>query len=228
MISIAIPTYEMNGSGKFFIEKSLNFISNQTYREFEVVISDHSYGDDIKKICDNFTDLNINFIKNESDRGSSSSNLNNAIKNCRGEIIKFLMQDEFIFYENSLLDIKNAFDNEEVNWLVTGCVYGSDVNNILGSMSPYYSNDIVANVNNTIGSPSVLSIRNKDVELFNPDLIWVMDCEYYKRLFDKWGEPSIINDPKVFITQHKDQVTNLISREIKIKEQSYLKNKYHI
>ena len=97
MISIAIPTYEMNGRGPGFIEQSLNYISRQTYTDLEVVISDHSLNDEIKNICENFKSLDINYIKNETDRGSSSANLNNAIRNTKYDIIKFLMQDEFLY-----------------------------------------------------------------------------------------------------------------------------------
>jgi hypothetical protein len=53
-----------------------------------------------------------------------------------------------------------------------------------------------------------------------------MDCDYYKRLFDKWGEPFVIPDFKIFVNQHENQVTNIISNQRKIDEQYYLKNKY--
>jgi glycosyltransferase involved in cell wall biosynthesis len=226
MISIAIPTYEMNGVGHFFIEQSLTFIAKQTYKNFEIIISDHSLDKKIDEICVKFDNLNIKLIKNELNRGSSSSNLNNAIKYCNGEIIKFLMQDEYLYNENTLLDIKNVFDNKNINWVVTGCLYGNSIDNVKGKMIPHYSNDII-NTINTIGSPSVVSIRKtEDLEFFNPDLIWVMDCEYYKRLFDKWGQPFIIPEYKIFVTQHENQLTNIISSEKKNIEELYLKNKY--
>jgi hypothetical protein len=53
-----------------------------------------------------------------------------------------------------------------------------------------------------------------------------MDCEYYKRLFDKWGQPKIINDYKIFINHHQNQLTNIIKDEIKQKEHLFLKKKY--
>jgi glycosyltransferase involved in cell wall biosynthesis len=226
MISIAIPAYEMHGVGDAFIEKSLSFISSQTYKDFEVVISDHSLDEKIEKVCEKFDGLNIKLIKNDKDRGSSSANLNNAISHCKGDIIKFLMQDEYLYDENTLLGIKKSFDDPNVKWVVTGCLYGDNIHAIRGSMVPHYSNRIIDSVN-TIGSPSVVSVRNcEDLELFNVDLIWVMDCEYYKRLFDKWGEPFVIPDHKIFINQHKDQLTNLIPSGRKNSEQMYLKNRY--
>ncbi len=226
MISIAIPTYEMNGAGKFFLEKSLDLLLKQTYKNFEVVISDHSQNDEIEKLCLNFNNLDITYVKNDKNIGSSSANFNNAIKNCKYDIIKLLMQDDYIYDTNTLLDIKNYFNDEKLNWLITGCFYGSDINNPLGSMVPYY-NDAIHEGNNTIGSPSVVAIRKtSDLELFNPDLIWLMDCDYYKRLHNKWGNPAVISEHKIFINQHEDQLTNRITSDVKIQEAEFLRRQF--
>lgn len=222
MISITIPTYEMNGVGSFYINESLQYLEKQTFKIFEVVISDHSYNDDIKNICSKFNKLNIKYIKNEKNRGSSSANLNNAIINSKYNIIKFLMQDEYIINENALLDINNCFDDENVNWVATG-FFNGDIKN---KMIPFY-NDRIIYGNNTIGSPSIVSIRKtKDLCFFNPDLIWLMDCDYYKRLFDKWGNPTIIKDAKIFINHHPNQVTNIIDNNRKEKEHRLLEIMY--
>jgi glycosyltransferase involved in cell wall biosynthesis len=227
MISIAIPTYEMNGVGCIFLKKSLELISLQTFKDFEVVISDHSIDDSIKNICEEFKDsLKIIYLRNEVNRGSSSSNMNNAILNCKGEIIKFLFQDEYLYKTNCLEDIKNYFDNNGEYWLITGCSYGESPDQIIGNMIPRYEDKSIIQSINTIGSPSVVSIRNRDLELFGDNLLWIMDCDYYKRVFDRHGEPGVLADNKVFICQHKNQVSNLIDSGLKIKEENYLKNKY--
>jgi hypothetical protein len=226
MISITIPTYEMNGFGKNFIENSLTYITKQTFKEFEIVISDHSIDDEIKNVCLRFNNLDINYIKNENDKGSSSANLNNAILNSKYNIIKFLMQDEYLYDENTLLDIKNVFDDEKINWVVTGCIYGANPENPIGKMIPEYTDKIIEGYN-TIGSPSVVTIRKTNYnELFDPELIWLMDCDYYKRLYDKWGGPSIIPKYQIFINQHINQLTNIISNDIKKKENNLLIKKY--
>ena len=227
MISITIPTYEMGGVGHEFLENSLEFICNQTFKQFEVIISDHSKTDIIKNICLKFKLLDINYIKNNKNFGSSSANLNNAIQNSKYDIIKFLMQDEYIYEKNTLLDIKKTFDDKKINWVATGCLYGDNVQKPVGKMIPFY-NDRIIYGNNTIGSPSVVSIRKtNDLELFDPDLIWLMDCDYYKRLFDKWGNPTIIDDYKIFVNQHSNQVTNIIDNIRKEKEHKILEKRYY-
>ena len=228
LVSIAIPVYEMNSMGRHFLEISLKNIANQTYKDIQVVISDHSNNSEIEELCNLYSEeLNILYLKNIEKRGSSSANLNNAIKSCKGQIIKILMQDEFLHDNSSIEKIKNIFiGNKEAKWLVSGCIYGPNEFDIKGSMFPFYSNDIVNGIN-TIGSPSMLTIKNEDLEFFDDNLLWVMDCEYYKRMFDKFGDPIIVNEHHIFVAQHKDQVTSILSEEIKKKEVNYLNKKYN-
>ena len=49
--TIAIPTWEINGKGVEYLEYSLNIIAHQTFKDFDIVISDHSINDDIKNLC---------------------------------------------------------------------------------------------------------------------------------------------------------------------------------
>jgi hypothetical protein len=51
-LSVAIPCYEMSGKGVEFLEKSLKIIESQNidFSKIEIVISDHSINDDIKKM----------------------------------------------------------------------------------------------------------------------------------------------------------------------------------
>ena len=65
LVSICIPTYEMNGIGSSFLQKGLNSILRQTYKNIEVVISDHSQDDEIKNIVLSYDNkLNIKYIRN--------------------------------------------------------------------------------------------------------------------------------------------------------------------
>ena len=74
--SIAIPTYGYGGKGSEFLEFSFNKLKNQTFKNFEVVISDHSIDDTIKDICDKWSsDLDINYTRNEEGRGVISPTL---------------------------------------------------------------------------------------------------------------------------------------------------------
>jgi len=229
LVSIVIPTYEMLGDGLFFLDLSLKKIIEQTYKNIEVIISDHSTDTKLEQLTTDYANqLNIKYLKNNNNRGSSSANINNGIINCSGSIIKILMQDDYLYENTAIESIVNIFnENENINWLVTGCVYGGRNGVVRGSMFPYYTEDIILG-NNKIGSPSVLTIKNENPIYFNNDLIWMMDCDYYKKLYDRYGNPFILNSHQVFITQHEHQLTSLLSYERKNKEVELIKNTYKI
>ncbi len=60
MISVAIPAYESKGRAAEFARFQMESFVKQTYKDFEIVISDHSKDNVIKDICDEYKDrLNI-------------------------------------------------------------------------------------------------------------------------------------------------------------------------
>ena len=194
MLSIAIPTYESHGRSEEFARFQFEKFLKQTYKDFEVVISDHSKDDIIKNICEEYKDkLNILYVRNEDGRGLSSYNINNAMKHCRGEIIKFLWFDDFLWDEHSLQYTQEAF-NADTNWLVSACEHTrNDGRTFYRPFYPQYNHEIYLG-NNTISSPSVLSIRNTEDKIYFDDrLIWLVDVDYYKRLYNKYGFPKILN-----------------------------------
>lgn len=146
-------------------------------------------------------------------------NTNQVIQAAKGELIKILYQDDFFAHPNALQVIIDNFKDED-NWLVTACDHTTG--------KPHYPryNDNIHRGINTIGSPSVLTIRNRDPLLFEPQLNWVLDCDYYKRLYEKFGEPKIINSINVVIGIHEGQTTNRLSDEYKKSEIKYLIEKY--
>ena len=223
MISICIPTYEMKGLGVEYLEYSFNILYSQTYTNFEIIISDHSILNSIKDLCEQWSQiLNIQYFKNEYKRGISSANINNAIKHANGDIIKILFQDDFLYDEYSLEKQLECFKG---NWMVTACCHynGKEI------YKPYYPkyHDNIQYGENTISSPSVLMFKNKDVLEFDENLIWLMDTDYYKRLYNKFGLPSICNYITVVNREHDNQVSNtLATQNIKQQELNYIIKKY--
>lgn len=213
-ISVCIPVYGMK-NGLEFLKRSFTALEEQTFRDFEIVITDDSMDDKIRDFCKEWN-LPIRYVKNMHAKGMAG-NTNTAIQYAEGEIIKILFQDDCLFSKYSLEAIN---DNFKGGWLVTGCM------NTLGQEHFASYNDQIYTGLNTIGSPSVLAFENKEPLLFDERLSWVLDCDYYKRLHEKYGEPTILNEINVIIGVGDHQTTHLLPDETKEAEVKYLINKY--
>lgn len=225
--SIAIPTYEMKGYGVEFLQFNFNILNKQTFKDFEVVISDHSLNDDIKNLCEQWNDkLDIKYIKCDYGRGGLSPNTNNAMKHCSGEWIKILYQDDFLFNYTALETTKKHIEKSNKIWFASACQHSNDGKTAYRPFYPKWNNNIQYGIN-TISCPSVITIKNTENKLyFDDSLIWLMDVEYYKRMYDLYGEPEYINEITVVNRTWNESTSSTINNEIKIKEEKILKERY--
>lgn len=226
-ISICIPTYEMRGKGADFLNHSFKKLHEQTYKNFNIIISDHSESTMIEDLCNVWKEkLNIKYFINNNKRGNSSSNLNNCINLANNKIIKILFQDDFLFDENSLQVQLNKFIENNAEWLVTASFHTKDCVNFTQPYYPRYNNNIQYG-DNTISSPSVLMFKKTNTIQFDENLIWLMDCDFYKRMFDAYGLPVICDNITVVNREHPDQITKIIVNDaVKTKEHIYILKKY--
>jgi len=226
--SIAIPTYEMGGYGEEFLTNSLSILSKQTFKDFEVIVSDHSQNDIIKDLCDRWSEiLEIKYYRNTHKIGGSSPNINNAINHSNGKWIKILFQDDFLFSKDSLELLKNHIGkNKDKIWFATGCEHSNDGSTFYRPFYPSWTNDIHLG-NNRISSPSVITIKNNsDKCYFDENLIWLMDVDFYKKMYINYGEPSYLNVINVVNRTWGNSVSNTLTQERKNKEVKLMFDKY--
>lgn len=214
MITIVIPAYEMHGKGLDLLKRCLDSIEVQTFKDYDVFVSDNSDDEDIEELC-----VKYSFVKHmKNPRKGMAQNTNFAMRHAEGDIIKILYQDDYLTNENALKEIAESF-TDDVVWLATGCTSENGVH------YPYYTGDIYTG-NNKIGSPSVITIRNKDILLFDENMTWVLDCDYYKRMYDLYGEPKYLHKVCVTLGLGKHQTTNQLSEDLKRQEIKYSISKY--
>jgi hypothetical protein len=227
-ISVAIPTYGYDGTGTELLEFNLQKLFIQSFKDFEVVISDHSIDNTIKDVCDRWSDkLNIKHSFNDRGRGMISPNINEAMKRCKSEWIKILFQDDFLYDENSLQNQYEFILNNSENliWFVTEFYHTADGKNFFNHYYPRW-NDLIWTGLNTMGCPSGITIRNKDLIYFDEELNWLNDCDFYKKMYDKHGEPSVLNKITVVNRTSGSRLTNTLGQEIKDKESIIVHKKY--
>ena len=91
-ISVCIPTH----NGSRHIGETIKSVLNQTFRNFEIVISDNGSTDDTVKIIRDFNDSRITKIDCLKPV-SVADNFNNSVRLASGRLIKLLCQDDVIF-----------------------------------------------------------------------------------------------------------------------------------
>jgi glycosyltransferase involved in cell wall biosynthesis len=218
--SVAIPTWEIKGKGVEYLEHSFNILAQQSFTDFEVVVSDHSQDDEIKDLCEAWnSQMNIRYFKNPHGRGRISPNINNAIENSRGLFIKMLFQDDFLYDIDSLQIIYDSIaENQDKDWFITACVHTDDCITMYDRMTPYYHDRIYAGVN-TISCPSVLTIRNEYTKpKFDESLNWLVDVDYYKRLHMLYGNPVVIDTVCTVNRNAEVRATNMTTEKQKQSE----------
>ena len=227
-VSVVIPTYEMHGKGVEFLDFSLNVLHKQTFKDFDVIVSDHSKSHEILNVCKIWSQmgLDVKYIRNFNNLGSSSHNLNYGMSIAKGKYIKVLFQDDFLFDQESLEKSVLALEsNPDRQWLVSPSEHSYDGVNMTSTHIPHYHDEIHLG-KNTISSPSVLTLRNEFILEFDNNLIWLMDVEYYKRLYLTYGPPVILDSVTVVNRLWELQLSHIISAERKNAEKEYTKKLY--
>lgn len=150
--------------------------------------------------------------------GKMAENTNSGIKRARGEYIKIFYLDDYFTHKDSLGEMVFQLEESRRDWGIVG------VNN---NLDPHYTEDIETG-NNKLGSPSALIFKNKheDNLLFDERMSWLLDCDLYKRMYDKYGAPLTIPGNYITLGEGDHQMTHILTNEQKLAEHELIKNKY--
>ena len=213
-----------------FLVEYFSHLMYQTFKDFDVVISDQSDGDNLKTICNTFSHvLNIKYIKNTSNKKNAANNVNNAVKHATGEIIKLLYMDDFFVDQSALQKIADAFDNNpDGKWFISGFTHSNeDRTEFFDTRRPWYENKYV-NGDNTTGNPSNYAVRNNCALEMDDDLLWIVDGEYFYRSYYYHGDPIKLDDVLVCFREHGSSAfRDPKFQELDAKERQYCIDKYN-
>lgn len=228
MISICIPAY--SGIGVEMLRELLGSIRMQTFTDYEIVVSDDTRQSTLTDLVDGRT-LWI------PGREGAAANLNNAIDHARGEIIKPMFQDDKFMEPDTLQKIADAFmlpeavdmdstERQSVEWVA--CASHNEGEGYETWDHVPYAHSTLANLRegeNTYGSPSAMAWRRNDLR-FDENLKWLLDCEFYSRMAERYGVPAFVDTP-IFIRQWAGQATRLIATgSQRIADLNYVVEKY--
>lgn len=91
-ISIGMPVY----NGEKFITRAINSLLDQSYKNFELIISDNASSDSTSKICQNYAnfDSRIKYIRQQENIGAYK-NFKYVLKSAKSKYFMFAAHDDF-------------------------------------------------------------------------------------------------------------------------------------
>lgn len=209
LISICIPAYKQPA----LLESCLQSILRQTYKHIEVIITDDSPDESVKIIVEKYAaQLNIRYYQNIPALGSPA-NWNAALMKAGGDYLLLLHHDDLLVKADSL----DRFVTPILNNSTIDFVFGrhSTIEKISGGKAfkgiyfkKYYKNPALLITGNTIGPPSNVLLKRSILEAYNERLKWVVDIEYYTRLFIKKRRFYYVDEKLIEVGIHEAQVTN--------------------
>lgn len=171
-ISVCIATYNMGS----LIGRTLDDILAQTFKNYEIIISDNASTDDTQKVVESYHDARIRYFKNDANVGYAA-NLNACTGHAAGDII-FLMSAKSRISHDALELTHRAFMLSEDVGAVTRPYYwyGSDLSEVVRAKGRFAAEgDLVVSsrdepsrlieVFKTVDNPGALAYRKKYLDV---------------------------------------------------------------
>ncbi len=208
-ISVCIPAYKRPQ----YLLRALNSIAEQTFKDFEVIVTDDSPDDEDENICAAYSNkFHLTYERNFPACGTPA-NWNKAISLAKGEWIKLLHDDDWFASPGALQHFATACQSK-VPFIFSG------YNNVFENKSAIEQVGItdlwkklvltepnVLLAKNVIGPPSVTLINRSEKERYDEQLKWRVDMEYYIRLIKKNEKFHYIDEPLINVGISESQVT---------------------
>jgi glycosyltransferase involved in cell wall biosynthesis len=228
LISICIPAFKR----VFYLRRLLDSILAQTYKNFEVVITDDSPTNEVADLVARYKDkFHLSYHRNPVPLGSPR-NWNAAIKIAKGKWIKIMHDDDWFSEEYSLNVFANAISEfSHATFFFSGF---NEIDLDMGTKKTFVINRFYLSLlknspltllkRNFIGHPSTTLIKNDSSVFFDENLKWVVDLEFYIRYLGLRRNFRAIRMPLINIGVNVEQITKEAFRNpsIEIPEMIYL------
>lgn len=233
-ISVCIPAYK----NADFLQRCLNSLVSQHFKEVEVILSDDSPDDSVAEIAAAYKDrLHIIYHKNQPALGTPA-NWNHAMKLATGEYLKLMHDDDWLATDDALQKYYDCLvANPQVNFCFSAF---NNVNLANGNSTAVHCSKGLRNLlrkdrynlfkYNFIGPPSAIFQRNTADINYDENLKWLVDFEGYIRFLGGDNNFIYIDKPLVNIGLGAEQVTASTKnvKEVVLPESLYFLNKHGV
>lgn len=182
-VSICIPAYQRLEN----LEVLLNSIEDQTFRDFEVIITDDSPDNSVQDfLTQNAYDFEIKYHHNAIALGNPA-NWNSAMQLAQGEWIKMMHDDDLFSRNDALAIFVEAAEKTDVPFIFSNYsrinVENGNINDdvLPDARFEFLSdNPFLLLANNIIGPPSTVFIHRSLLNVFYDVMLkWFVDIDYY-------------------------------------------------
>lgn len=230
-ISICIPVYNQIE----FLGRTLESIKNQTFLDYEIIITDDSTNADVSDLISSFDfKEKLKYIHN-LERLGSPQNWNKCIDLATGDYIKIMHHDDWFTSEDSLKQLYKTIIKEDKSFIFpnaevirakssTKVNYQPGLNNIL----LLKKNPNVLFYGNFIGAPSMTLYKRDPEIIFDNNLKWLVDVDFYIRYLKKHPDFSYLEKTLITIVSDAEHTVTTIcedDKKVLIYENFYLYNK---
>lgn len=226
-VSICIPAYKRVN----FLKRLLESIKIQTYKNYEVIITDDSPDNSVKELVNQYIEVfNIKYYSNNPALGTPKNWLE-GISKASGEWIKIIHDDDWLSSQYSLEKFIKASEHN-CRFIFSGYNAFYEETAIYKDKTISISQFLRVNdfpytlfADNVIGPPSVLMFHHSVAEYYNPALKWLVDIEYYIRILQK-EKAVYIPEPLINMSYNDSQVTKFCQGDpvVELPEALYIIN----
>jgi len=204
--SIAIPAHDRGENGPIWMRELLDSLKMQTYKNFEIVVSDQSKNDLILDVCKEYSDdFDFTYVRYEG--SVPCENINTALENCNGRIIKPFFSDDIFVSKDALKIIQKEYLKSGCKWAFSGFCGTKDGKSFYDERLPQWT-DYMLEGRNLLSSPSVVSFLNNSKVFFDENLKLFLDTEFYHRMRWKNGMPKFISEILVANRDHDERISS--------------------
>lgn len=227
-VSICIPCFNQTEHLRLTVDS----IFEQTFNDFELIISDDSITDDVEDLVTEYKEFHkdkILYYRNKPSLGSPE-NWNFAIGKASGALIKIMHHDDYFTSKDSLQlmvdllfqkpEYDFAFCASSVQNLNDNCTRDHLINSDqLLKLREFPESLFLGNI---IGNPSATIFRKSIFEPFNKKYKWVVDFDFYIRILKKNGHFNYTQRVLTCNVFHGNNITNVCENNINIDLKEHL------
>jgi glycosyltransferase involved in cell wall biosynthesis len=203
-ISIVTPSYNQGQ----FIEETIRSVLLQRYPNLEYIVIDGGSTDDTVNIIKKY-EGSLHCWTSEPDQGQADA-LNKGFAYAAGDICAYLNSDDWLL-PNSLYKVAYTFHQLKCRWLASHVYVGGSLNSsrVWHAGNKQWFENFVAQ--QSFAQQGVFW-RADVLKLPYFDTRWqyILDHDFFSRIFEKNGTPHILNEPTAWFRQHSLAKTTLL------------------